>query len=154
METYALNVGEDKRRGIPIACAQSFVSFSRSWHRSLVSAEQRQAMTYSYDMFKGIVAISRCKSNHHWTSGVGNSHTVCRVGEDWPIQPQKATSVRLNQTTKRCYATKTLNRARSSNVGSPEVCMWLGLSHRQAKHNEKTLELMGSLTPCEDTKEM
>ena len=35
-----------------------------------------------------------------------------------------------------------------------EVCMWLGLSHRQAKHNEKTLEFMGSLTPCEDTKEM
>ena len=35
-----------------------------------------------------------------------------------------------------------------------EVCMWLGLSHRQAKHNGKTLELMGSLTPCEDTKEM
>ena len=31
--------------------------------------------------------------------------------------------------------------------------MWLGLSHRQAKHNEKTLELMGSLTRCEDTKE-
>ena len=28
--------------------------------------------------------------------------------------------------------------------------MWLGLSHRQAKHNEKTLEFMGSLTPCED----
>ena len=37
---------------------------------------------------------------------------------------------------------------------SAEVCMWLGLSHRQAKHNENTLELMGSLTPCEDTKEM
>ena len=38
--------------------------------------------------------------------------------------------------------------------GVAEVCMWLGLSHRQAKHNEKTLEFMGSLTPCEDTKEM
>ena len=36
---------------------------------------------------------------------------------------------------------------------SAEVCMWLGLSHRQAKHNEKTLEFMGSLTSCEDTKE-
>ena len=35
-----------------------------------------------------------------------------------------------------------------------EVCMWLGPSHRQAKHNEKTLEFMGSLTNCEDTKEM
>ena len=35
-----------------------------------------------------------------------------------------------------------------------EVCIWLGLSHRQAKYNEKTLELMGSLTGCEDTKEM
>ena len=35
-----------------------------------------------------------------------------------------------------------------------EVCKWLGLSHRHAKHNENTLELMGSLTPCEDTKEM
>ena len=35
-----------------------------------------------------------------------------------------------------------------------EVCMWLGLSHRQAKHNENTLEFMGSLTFCEDTKEM
>ena len=34
-----------------------------------------------------------------------------------------------------------------------EVCIWLGPSHRQAKHNEKTLELMGSLTSCEDTKE-
>ena len=38
--------------------------------------------------------------------------------------------------------------------GVAEVCMWLGLSHRQAKHNEKTLEFMGSLTICEDTKEM
>ena len=28
--------------------------------------------------------------------------------------------------------------------------MWLGPSHRQAKHNEKTLEFMGSLTACED----
>ena len=37
---------------------------------------------------------------------------------------------------------------------SAEVCIWLGLSHRQAKHNEKTLEFMGSLTRCEDTKEM
>ena len=37
---------------------------------------------------------------------------------------------------------------------SAEVCKWLGLSHRHAKHNENTLELMGSLTPCEDTKEM
>ena len=36
----------------------------------------------------------------------------------------------------------------------PGKCMWLGPSHRQAKHNEKTLELMGSLTRCEDTKEM
>ena len=34
------------------------------------------------------------------------------------------------------------------------VCLWLGPSHRQAKHNEKTLEFMGSLTSCEDTKEM
>ena len=38
--------------------------------------------------------------------------------------------------------------------GVAEVCIWLGLSHRQAKHNENTLELMGSLTYCEDTKEM
>ena len=38
--------------------------------------------------------------------------------------------------------------------GVAEVCIWLGPSHRQAKHNEKTLELMGSLTGCEDTKEM
>ena len=38
--------------------------------------------------------------------------------------------------------------------GVAEVCIWLGLSHRQAKYNEKTLELMGSLTGCEDTKEM
>ena len=30
METYALNVGGGKRRGIPIACAQSLVSFWRS----------------------------------------------------------------------------------------------------------------------------
>ena len=37
---------------------------------------------------------------------------------------------------------------------SAEVCMWLGPSHRQAKHNEKTLEFMGSLTVCGDTKEM
>ena len=28
--------------------------------------------------------------------------------------------------------------------------MWLGPSHRQAKHNEKTLELIGSLTYCGD----
>ena len=39
-------------------------------------------------------------------------------------------------------------------ISSAEVCMWLGPSHRQAKHNEKTLEFMGSLTICEDTKEM
>ena len=42
----------------------------------------------------------------------------------------------------------------ADNVGVAEVCIWLGPSHRQAKHNENTLELMGSLTPCEDTKEM
>ena len=120
------------------------------------AASVNASLTYSYDMFKGIVAISGCKSNHHWTSGVGNSHTVCRVGEDWPIQPQKATSVRLNQTTKRCYATKTLNRARSSNVGGPE--------HRQTTHEHmsnihingqarsqtQAHELSGSLTRCED----
>ena len=38
--------------------------------------------------------------------------------------------------------------------GVAEVCMWLGPSHRKAKHNGKTLELMGSLTNCEDAKEM
>ena len=31
METYVLNIGGGKRRGIPIACAQSFVGFWRSW---------------------------------------------------------------------------------------------------------------------------
>ena len=31
METYVLNVGGGKHRGIPIACAQSFVSFWRNW---------------------------------------------------------------------------------------------------------------------------
>ena len=30
--------------------------------------------------------------------------------------------------------------------------MWLGPSHRQAKRNGKTLELIGLLTFCEDTK--
>ena len=73
METYALNVGEDKRRGI-------------SWH--------------------------------------AHSHSLVSGVAEW------------------------------SALVSAEVCMWLGLSHRQAKHNEKTLELMGSLTSCEDTKEM
>ena len=37
---------------------------------------------------------------------------------------------------------------------SAEVCIWLGPSHRQAKHNEKTLELMGPLTHCQDMQEM
>ena len=47
-----------------------------------------------------------------------------------------------------------INKVRCANVGVAEVCMWLGPSHRQAKHNEKTLELMGSVTNCEDAKEM
>ena len=37
--------------------------------------------------------------------------------------------------------------------GVAEVCMWLGPSHRQAKHNEKNSGVDGSLTACEDTKE-
>ena len=61
METYVLNVGEDKRRGI-------------SWHAH----------------------------NHSLVSGVA------------------------------------------------EVCMWLGPSHRQAKHNEKNSGVDGSLTGCGD----
>ena len=51
------------------------------------------------------------------------------------------------------WETKTW-KIRHVNIGVAEVCMWLGPSHRQAKHNGKTLELMGSLTPCEDAKEM
>ena len=39
---------------------------------------------------------------------------------------------------------------RCVNVGVAEVCMWLGPSHRQAKHNGKTLELFGLLTYCGD----
>ena len=31
-----------------------------------------------------------------------------------------------------------------------EVCMWLGASHRQAKHNEKNSGVDGSLTSCGD----
>ena len=31
-----------------------------------------------------------------------------------------------------------------------EVCMWLGPSHRQAKHNEKNSGVDGSLTSCGD----
>ena len=31
-----------------------------------------------------------------------------------------------------------------------EVCMWLGPSHRQAKHNEKISGVDGSLTSCGD----
>ena len=31
-----------------------------------------------------------------------------------------------------------------------EVCMWLGPSHRQAKHNEKNSGVDGSLTYCGD----
>ena len=34
--------------------------------------------------------------------------------------------------------------------GVAEVCMWLGPSHRQAKHNEKNSGVDGSLTVCED----
>ena len=34
-----------------------------------------------------------------------------------------------------------------------EVCMWLGPSHRQAKHNKKS-GVDGSLTHCGDTKKM
>ena len=34
--------------------------------------------------------------------------------------------------------------------GISEVCIWLGPSHRQAKQNGKTLELIGSLTSCGD----
>ena len=33
---------------------------------------------------------------------------------------------------------------------SAEVCMWLGPSHRQAKHNEKNSGVDGSLTYCGD----
>ena len=33
---------------------------------------------------------------------------------------------------------------------SAEVCMWLGPSHRQAKHNEKISGVDGSLTFCGD----
>ena len=34
--------------------------------------------------------------------------------------------------------------------GVAEVCMWLGPSHRQAKHNEKNSGVDGSLTHCGD----
>ena len=67
METYVLNVGENKRRGIPIACAQSFVSFSRSWHRSLVSAEVCMWLGPSHRQAK----------DNEKNSGVDGSLTYC-----------------------------------------------------------------------------
>ena len=46
--------------------------------------------------------------------------------------------VSVNQQIKQCCA------------GVAEVCMWLGPSHRQAKHNEKNSGVDGSLTYCGD----
>ena len=64
-----------------------------------------------------------------------------------PIQSVKTTNKAML-----CYSrTKSSQRVK---IGVAEVCIWLAPSHRQAKHNGKTLELMGSLTLCEDTKEM
>ena len=40
--------------------------------------------------------------------------------------------------------------AQWSALVSAEVCMWLGPSHRQAKHNEKNSGVDGSLTSCGD----
>ena len=40
--------------------------------------------------------------------------------------------------------------AELSALVSAEVCMWLGPSHRQAKHNEKNSGVDGSLTSCGD----
>ena len=40
--------------------------------------------------------------------------------------------------------------SRCVNVGVAEVCMWLGPSHRQAKHNEKNSGVDRSLTGCGD----
>ena len=46
-------------------------------------------------------------------------------------------TVSINQPTKQCFAIVALDNVRCANVGVAEVCMWLGPSHRQAKHNEK-----------------
>ena len=45
-----------------------------------------------------------------------------------------------------------LSEVHRSVVGA-EVCMWLGPSHRQAKHNEKISGVDGSLTSCEDAQQ-
>ena len=38
----------------------------------------------------------------------------------------------------------------NASLSTANVCMWLGPSHRQAKHNEKISGVDGSLTSCGD----
>ena len=96
-------------------------------------AEHRQA-THEHMSNVDIKGQARSQAQAHELSG---SLTICEDAQGKPAS--------------RSFAHKK-NRQCFSN--GAEVCMWLGLSHRHAKHNENTLELMGSLTPCEDTKEM
>ena len=91
METYALNVGEDKRRGIPIACAQSFVSFSRSWHRSLVSAEHRQA-THEHMSNVDINGQARSQTQAHELSG---SLTFCEDAQGKRRHPDRSRTKKI-----------------------------------------------------------
>ena len=68
-----------------------------------------------------------------------------------PIQSVKSTNTVMLRYTR---ISQKSGASTLASLSVAQACMWLGPSHRQAKHNEKTLELMGSLTPCEDTKEM
>ena len=90
----------------------------------------------------------------------GNSLPICRVEEgSQSSQKQPRQSTQITQSRGKAgvgyfFASESSPNTSCVRECVAEVCMWLGPSHRQAKHNEKTLELIGSLTNCEDAKEM
>ena len=99
-------------------------------HRSLVSAEHRQA-THEYMSNVDINGKARSQTQAHELSG---SLTPCEDAQNKRRHPDRSRTkkiVSVSQT-----ALTALSEIHRSLV-SAEVCMWLGPSHRQAKQNEK-----------------